>query len=277
MHGEIRMENWLNIFKEIGREASEVTLKIYGKEEARKKIGRGAAGDITRGIDKAVEDIILKKLRDIGNVDLISEESGIIKIGKEIGKAEGVVITDPLDGSGNAKDGIPLFSTSLAFSGSEAKVGKIDVAYVRNLVTGDEYHALKGKGSFLNGKRINTSKSEALSAVGFELYPHTTQSLKKAIMVMNGVKRIRCFGSVALDICFVAQGALSGYVDFRDNCRLLDISAATLILKEAGGVITDDKGRSIDEKIIDLKNHSNLIIAGNRNVHTKLLNILESY
>jgi myo-inositol-1(or 4)-monophosphatase len=265
------MEYWLNIFKEIGREASKVTLNIYGKEEARKKIGRGAAGDITRGIDKAVEDIILKKLGNVGNVKLISEECGIIKIGK----AEGVVITDPLDGSGNAKDGIPLFSTSLAFSDSEAKVGKIDVAYVRNLVTGDEYHALKGKGSFLNGKRITTSKSEVLSAVGFEFYPHTTQSLKKAIKVMNGVKRIRCFGSVALDICFVAQGALSGYVDFRDNCRLLDISAAALILKEAGGVITDDKGRSIDEKIINLTNHSNLIIAGNKNVHTQILNISE--
>jgi len=263
------MDNWLDIFREIGEEASEVTLKIYGKEEARKKIGRGAAGDITRGIDKAVEDIILKKLRDVGNVKLLSEESGIIVIGK----AEGIVITDPLDGSGNAKDGIPLFSTSLAFTNTESKIGKVDVAYVRNLVTGDEYHAVRGKGSYLNGSRITTSKNKVLSAVGFEFYPHTTQSLKKAMMVMNGVKRIRCFGSVALDICFVAQGALQGYIDFRDICRLLDISAAALILKEAGGIITDDKGISIEEKTIDLNSNSNLIIAGNRELHAQLLRI----
>ncbi len=139
------------------------------------------------------------------------------------------------------------------------------------MVTGDEYHAIRGKGSYLNNKRITTSKNKVLSAVGFELYPHTIQSLKKAMMVMNEAKRIRCFGSVALDICFVAQGALQGYVDFRDICRLLDISAASLILKEAGGIITDDKGLSIDEKVIELNNHSNLIIAGNTDLHAQLL------
>ena len=147
------------------------------------------------------------------------------------------------------------------------------MGYVRNLVTGDEYHAIKGKGSFLNGKRITRSKTKVLSAVGFELHPHTTYSLKKAMTIMNGVKRIRCFGSVALDICFVAQGALQGYVDFRDLCRLLDISAASLILKEAGGIITDERGTSIDEKTIDLKSHSNLIIAGNSDLHAQLLRI----
>lgn len=263
------MENWLDLFREIGKEASEVTLKIYGKDEARKKIGRGAAGDITRGIDKAVEDVILKKLRDVGNVKLISEESGMIVMGEP----EGIIISDPLDGSANAKDGIPLFSTSLAFTSSEPKIGKIDVGYVRNLVTGDEYHAIKGKGSFLNGRRITTSKSKILGAVGFEFYPHTTQSLQKALMVMDNVKRVRCFGSVALDISFVAQGALQGFVDFRDVCRLLDVSAATLILKEAGGIISDDRGMSIDEKVIDLNNRSNLIMAGNSDLHEQLLEI----
>jgi myo-inositol-1(or 4)-monophosphatase len=263
------MENWIDIFREIGEEASKVTLSIYGKDEAKKKIGRGAAGDITRGIDKAVEDVILKKLRDVGNVKLISEESGIIVMGKP----EGIIIIDPLDGSANAKDGIPIFSTSLAFTSTEPKIGKIDVGYVRNLVTGDEYHAIKGKGSFLNGRRIATSKSKVLSAVGFEFYPHTTQSLQKALRVMDGVKRVRCFGSVALDICFVAQGALQGYVDFRDVCRLLDISSAILILKEAGGIVTDDNGRSLNERVINLSNWSNLIIAANSGLHHHLLKI----
>lgn len=263
------MENWLEVFRDIGKEASEVTMNIYGKDEARKKIGRGAAGDITRGIDKAVEDVILKKLRDVGNVKLISEESGVMVLGNP----KGIIISDPLDGSANAKDGIPLFSTSLAFTSSEPKIGKIDVGYVRNLVTGDEYHAINRKGSFLNGKSITASKNKVLSAVGFEFYPHTTQSLQKALRVMDNVKRVRCFGSVALDICFVAQGALQGYVDFRDVCRLLDISAASLILKEAGGIITDDNGRSLNERTINLTNWSNLIIAGNSGLHHHLLKI----
>jgi myo-inositol-1(or 4)-monophosphatase len=263
------MEKWLDIFRKIGEEASKVTMDIYGKEEAKKKIKRGAAGDITRGIDQAVEDIILKRLKGIGNVKLISEEIGTV----ELGEPEGIVISDPLDGSGNAKDGIPLFSISLAFTKNEPRVGEIEVGYVRNLITGDEYHGIKGQSSFLNGKRINTSNEMVLSAVGFELYPHTTFNLQKAMRVMDRVKRVRCFGSVALDLCFVAQGALSGFCDFRDVCRLLDISASSLILKEAGGIITDDKGKSIENKMIDLKNHSNLIAAQNSDLHSQLLKI----
>lgn len=263
------MENWLQIFREIGKETQEVAQEISGTKEAKKYLGKGAGGDITRGIDKAVEDVILKRLKDVGDVRIISEESGEI----ELGDAKGIIITDPLDGSGNAKDGIPLYATSLALAESEPKIGKIEVGYVRNLATGDEYHALRGKGSFLNKKRITTTKSETLSAVGLELHPHTPNTLIRATKVMDAANRTRCFGSVALDICFVAQGALSGYVDFRDVCRLLDISAASLIVEEANGVITDDLGRSLNDRIITSKSASNLIIGGNSALHKKLLDI----
>jgi myo-inositol-1(or 4)-monophosphatase len=265
------MENWLQIFKEIGEEVQEVAQAISGTKEAKKYLGQGAGGDITRGIDKAVEDVILKRLKDVGDVRIISEESGEI----ELGEAKGIIITDPLDGSGNAKDGIPLYATSLAFAESESKIGKIEVGYVRNLATGDEYHALKGKGSFLNNKRITTTKSETLSVVGLELHPHTPDTLIKATKVMDAANRTRCFGSVALDICFVAQGALSGYVDFRDVCRLLDISAVSLIIEEANGVITDDLGKSLNEKVITSRSSSNLIIGGNSALHKQLLDISE--
>jgi fructose-1,6-bisphosphatase/inositol monophosphatase family enzyme len=264
------MENWLQIFREIGGEVQEVAQNISGKKEAKKYLGRGAGGDITRGIDKAVEDVILKKLRDVGDVRIISEESGEM----EIGAPRGVIIIDPLDGSGNAKDGIPLYATSLAFAASEPKIGEVELGYVRNLATGDEYHAQKGQGSFLNNKRITTTKSENLSAVGLELHPHTQDTLMKAARVMDAANRTRCFGSVALDICFVAQGALSGYVDFRNVCRLLDISAVSLLVEEANGVITDDLGKSLNERIITVKSSSNLIIGGNSALHKQLLDII---
>jgi myo-inositol-1(or 4)-monophosphatase len=264
------MENWLKIFREIGEEAQEVAQALSGTKEAKKYLGQGAGGDITRGIDKAVEDVILKRLKEVGDVRIISEESGEI----ELGEAKGVIITDPLDGSGNAKDGIPLYATSLAFAESEPKMSKIEVGYVRNLATGDEYHAQKGQGSFLNNKRVTTTKSETLSAVGLELHPHTPDTLMRAAKVMDAVNRTRCFGSVALDICFVAQGALSGYVDFRDVCRLLDISAVSLIVEEANGVITDDLGKSLNDRIITAKSSSNLIIGGNSVLHQRLLDII---
>jgi fructose-1,6-bisphosphatase/inositol monophosphatase family enzyme len=97
----------------------------------------------------------------------------------------------------------------------------------------------------------------------------------KAVKIMDTANRTRCFGSVALDICFVAQGALSGYVDFRDVCRLLDISAVSLIIEEANGVITDDLGKSLNEKVITSRSSSNLIIGGNSALHKQLLDISE--
>jgi myo-inositol-1(or 4)-monophosphatase len=263
------MENWLQIFSEIGQEVQDVARKISGTKEAKKYLGQGAGGDITRGIDKAVEDVILKRIREIGDVRIISEESGEM----ELGDAQGIIITDPLDGSGNAKDGIPLYATSLAFAESDPRIGDVKVAYVRNLATGDEYHALRGKGSFLNNKRIVTTKSETLSAVGLELHPHTQDTLMRAMKIIDAANRTRCFGSVALDICFVAQGALSGYVDFRDVCRLLDISAVSLIIEEANGVITDDMGKSLHDRIITTKSASNLVIGGNPKLHKQLLEL----
>ncbi len=265
------MENWLKIFREIGKEAQEMAQEISGTKEAKKVLGRGAGGDITRGIDKALEDLILKRLGDKGDVRIISEESGEL----ELGEAKDVIIIDPLDGSGNAKDGIPLYATSLAFAETEAKIGKVQIGYVRNLATGDEYHALRGKGSYLNEKRIATTNSKVLSAVALELHPHTPDTLMRAAKVMEAANRTRCFGSVALDICFVAQGALSGYVDFRNTCRLLDISAAWLIAQEAGGIVTDDMGKSLDDRTITASSWSNLVIGGNSDLHNQLLDISE--
>jgi myo-inositol-1(or 4)-monophosphatase len=261
------MLNWLEIFRDIGEKTQVQVEGVFRQTDAKRSIGRGAAGDITRVIDKIAEDVVLKKLKDVGNIRLVSEEVGEM----EFGNPAGTVIVDPLDGSSNAKDGIPLFSISLAFAHPSAKVKDVKVGYVRNLITADEYHAVKGKGSYLNNERIRCTNETRLSSVGCELSPHTPKNLQLAMNVMNQVHKIRCFGSVALDVCFVAQGALSGYFDLRDICRLLDVSAALLILNEAGGCATDDTGGALEDKIIDVRNSSNLICAQNSTLHGMLL------
>ena len=126
------IKEWLTIFREMGHEVSDQTLKLYGRPEGAEKLGIGAGGDITLKLDKIAEDIIITKLMSLGNVKLISEEIGETSFGEP----EVVIIADPLDGSTNAKQGIPQFSISLAVLGLDGKMNnrnsnpdEIDIEY----------------------------------------------------------------------------------------------------------------------------------------------------
>ena len=101
------MNQYLKLFLEIGDEISLKIMKLCGTEEGRKELSLGAGRDITLLIDKVAEDIIIEKIRD-KNIRLISEEIGI----KDFGRPEVTIIADPLDGSFNAKRGIPIFACS---------------------------------------------------------------------------------------------------------------------------------------------------------------------
>jgi len=117
-------------------------------------IGRGAGGDKTYLIDKKAEDIVFEEIEKLGKpVTIVSEEYGI----KEIRGGGQRLLVDPVDGSRNAVSGIPLFSTSIALLDGDT-VGDVSSGYVINLISGDEFWAIKGQGSIFNGKTIMTQK-----------------------------------------------------------------------------------------------------------------------
>ena len=267
------LRRWQRVFHRIGAEAQAIALKWYGTGKARKVVGRGAGGDSTVWLDKVLENIVIRHVRQEGNARLISEEAGLL----EFGTPRVTIIADPLDGSNNAKLGIPLFAISLALAPLEATLGNIEYGYVRNLVTGQEYTGAIGSGAFLDDKRLGGSGRKGVVFLGMELSQLTPVLLKKSSRFMIAAGKVRSPGSIALDLCFVAQGAFDAVVDVRGRIRALDIAAPCLIVKEAGGVVSGFEGESLDYVRVDPKEKVCFIATGNRKMHGKLMKMLKPH
>jgi myo-inositol-1(or 4)-monophosphatase len=193
---------------------------LVGTAEAHKIIE--GTGRETTYIDRVAEDAVINYLRENDiECQLITEESG------KIGEGDLTIVLDPLDGTTNAIAGIPFYSVSLAFWG-ERKYG-----FVKNLCTKDVYEAFEDGTPLKNGKRICPKLADLASGYigeGFE-------------NVLPLVGAWRCFGSLALELVYVAEGKLSALVDLREKARIVDIAGAQIIAEAAGAKVTDDKGR----------------------------------
>lgn len=92
--------------------------------------------------------------------------------------------------------------------------------------------------------------------------------------ICKTVRRIRLLGSVAIELCYVADGTYDAFLDIRGNLRVVDIAAAKLIVEEAGGIITNEHGKSLNNKL-NVIERTSIVAAGNLNVHTSTMNITE--
>ena len=256
----------IEILRAIGRELLQQIPSV--KKWSKIPVGIGASGDKTHQIDKAAEDIILSGLQDSGeSLTIISEEAGI----KNISGGGKTVLIDPVDGSRNAVSGIPFYCTSIAVADGNT-VGDIELAYVVNLINGDEFWAEKGKGAFLNGEMITTQKDDIFYLVAYE-----AQTPKKDILhitpLISESRKTRCLGSTALDLAYLASGAISVFANPSPS-RSFDFAGGWLLVKEAGGVFTDIKGNPIDATEVGLKKSSSLLVSGNERLHERALKLL---
>jgi myo-inositol-1(or 4)-monophosphatase len=221
-------------------------------------------------MDKVMEDLIVRQLEEIGDVRLISEERGTL----EIGSPRMTVVADPLDGSFNAKMGISLFAMSLALVQGEPNLGNVVLGYVRNLVNGDEYYAMKGEGAFQNRAPISTSSRDEIKVLGMEPHPNTVIALEQQRALVDYDTRLRSLGCMALDLCYVANGIFDAMADVRGGLsRVLDMSAGKIIIEEAGGMVTDEKGRSLDQVSVDVSTRIDFIAAGNKDILEKIVRV----
>lgn len=202
-----------------------------------KTIGIGADGSPTSYIDQVAEDVAITVLEksDV-KVNLLSEEKGFVDFGGTY-----VFVLDPVDGTRNAYRGIPFYSVSLAIGTS--KISDIEYGIVKNIPTGDIFTAEKQEGAFLNSSRIRVCEmpsAEMLSSIslGKNYTPRAGMLSKKG--------NVRSFGSASLEMCMVAISALDYYYVGRDILRIVDIAAATLIVREAGGFVRTITGDDLD-------------------------------
>ena len=237
---------------------------LIGKPEAGVTLRIGADGTPTEKIDEVAENAALRVLEKNGrSMRFVSEELGEKIIGEE---PEFTFVLDPVDGTFNAVNNIPFFCVPIAIGGSD--LSEINYGYVKNLVNCDIYSAEKGKGAFLNGKRIHVSDHSELvelSVISYSERPH-------ALPINNhNVRRVRVYGCAALELCYIASGIFDAFIDMRNMLRVTDIAASKLIVEEAGGRVTDWSGNPLTTAL-DVRQRVNMV-ASNGRAHDKLLEL----
>ena len=216
----------LEVLRKIGETVRDVIIDRYPKGGGERLIKLGADGDWTKEIDQVAEMAAFEIIKDLDlGWNIISEESGFIK-----GREDMILLFDPIDGSYNATNGLPFYSTSLALMDP---TGEITTGLVIDIPMNRSFHAVKGEGSFVDGVRIRTRPYVEEQAVFSSFLG--PDAMEENRTILSWPKRGRYFGSISLELCFVAKGALDLFALFSRLPRITDIAGGHLILKEAGG------------------------------------------
>ncbi len=259
--------SFLKLSREAFKAASDSISDLAGTDAAANFIYMGADGTPTTRIDLAAENAIVEILKTDGrSMRVISEEMGELILGNS---PEFSVVLDPLDGTYNSSVGIPFYSVSIAVA--SCNLSELMFGYVSNLALCEEYYAEAGKGAYLNGKKIKPSANPDLRELCVSVYGYR-QNVERTRKIYKNVRRVRLFGSVALELCYVASGRLDALVDVRNALRVTDVAAGKLIVEEAGGSVTDGYGNSL--RLPDNVTSRIEMVASNGHVHQKLLKLL---
>lgn len=269
---------WSRVSKKIIGEAQKAVSPLVGTEEGGDTVKMGADGTPTKLIDIAAENKVVEVLEDSGRSStLISEEIGEFKIGE--GPSEVVFVVDPLDGTSNALKNIPAYAVSLGIADAskvpqldQLTVADIEMGFVKNLATGDLYQAVKGQGATVNGKKLVPSTQEDISRSSIGAYIYRAE-MSKVDKLCKSVRRMRILGSVAIELCYVADGTYDAFIDVRGNLRIVDISAAKLIIEETRGKVTDENCNPLKGHLNVLERTS-IVAACNPKIHSKIIQIL---
>jgi len=255
----------LNVMVGAARKAARSLKRDFGEVEKLQVSLKGPANFVTAA-DQRAEDIL--------RTELAKARPGYGFHGEEGGKHEGTDgthtwIVDPLDGTTNFLHGLPQFAISIGLDRS----GSIVAGVIYNPITDELFTAERGKGAFLNDHRLRvaarTRLNEAVVACGLPHYGRGQLELGRAelAVVQEKVAGLRRFGSAALDLAYVAAGRFDIY--WERNLSPWDMAAGLLMVREAGGYVTDLDGH--DAMLV--KGH---IAAGNEVLHKELLALLKA-
>jgi myo-inositol-1(or 4)-monophosphatase len=246
--------DWLEICRASVDDVQRVLAEMPTRAEREPVVGQGLGGDETTAIDKAAEDAILARFRAIDGITIVSEEAG------RLGDGSTIVVIDPIDGSLNAKRGIPFFSVSIAVARGPT-MGDVDFGYVYDFGTGEEWVARRGEGATLNGEQLTVRPKDTIEILSFEA-TLTSLIARDAPKIAELAYRLRIMGSLALSLCHLAAGRVDAVCSLK-GARSVDIAAAQLLVREAGLAIElFDDPRSFGEAELDLEGRSRVAAAG---------------
>lgn len=222
----------------LAREAGDFQLRELKNFELSKIEHKGRSNDLVSYVDKETEKLLIETLQTLVPDAGFETEEGTI----EQSNAGIRWVIDPLDGTTNFLHKLPLFSISIAL----AKDEEILLGVVHEPSRNECFYAWKDGGAYMNGERIETSKiatlNESLIATGF---PYSLRGkaeqyfslIRHFVETTHGVRRL---GSAAIDMCYVACGRFEAYFEF--NLKPWDVAAGIIIVREAGGIVTNYSG-----------------------------------
>ncbi len=232
------------------------------------KINSKSPNDFVTEVDQAAEQLIIETLlQAYPDHGILAEESG-----REHGNkhSEFQWIIDPLDGTTNFIHGFPVYAVSIAL----AHRNVVQQAVVYDPTRNDLFYATKGRGAYLNDRRLRVSRrtrmSDALIGTGFPFRrgDNFKRYLKMFEAVMQECAGLRRPGAAALDLCYVAAGYYDAF--FETGLNPWDVAAGSLIIAEAGGLVGNFTGEA------DFL-HQREIVAGNPRIYGQLVQILAPY
>jgi myo-inositol-1(or 4)-monophosphatase len=235
--------DWLGFCRRAAGAARDAVQAYATTAERGVETGRGEGGDTAYVIDRAAEDAIFAEIEALAvPLTAVSEERGEVHIS---GGGDLRIVIDPVDGSLNAKRGLPFACVSIAIA-SGASMGDVEIGWVAELdpriSEGDEprpgrdWWALKGEGAFRDGEPLPRLQPGPLEVLGLETArPELVAAAASSIEAVQA-RRIRALGSVAMTLCLVAAGQLDGMLSLRP-IRSVDAAAAQLLVTEAGGAV----------------------------------------
>jgi myo-inositol-1(or 4)-monophosphatase len=265
------MTPWLETCRLCVEDIGVVLERLPTRVEREPVLRLGVGGDETTAIDQSAEDAVVARLAALGDdFVLVSEELGERSFGE--GGTRHVVV-DPIDGSVNAKRGIPFFSFSLAVADGPA-MRDVSFGYVYDFGTREEWTAERGGGAFLNGERLGATRpKDAIEILSFE--GTTTPAIAESIGGVIGLaSRVRVMGSLALSLCHLAAGRVDGVVCLKP-ARSVDIAAAQLLVRECGLAIELFEDPPFDAAPLDLGARSRLAAAASPELVAQLAAALQ--
>jgi myo-inositol-1(or 4)-monophosphatase len=236
----LNMQELKHIVEEVKNIAKEAGAFIHKERQNFNldTVEKKGLNDLVSYVDKQAEMIIVSRLQQVlPESDFIAEEGSAGTTGKDW-----TWIIDPLDGTTNFIHGVPVFAVSIGLR----HLDEIVLGVVYEVNQNECFYAVKGQGAFCNEMPIQVSNSptlsEGLMATGFpySAFKQLDQYLAVLKALMENCHGVRRMGSAAIDLCYVAAGRFEAFYEY--DLKPYDVAAGSLIVKEAGGIVTDFKG-----------------------------------